>query len=79
MQAAPPVASPALQGVSLVMVAKMLFKPIAISTFPVSVLGAFMDDDGVAPVLVRLGGIDELDAAPAEDAVALLLGALSRA
>lgn len=79
MQASPPVASPAVQGVSLVIFAKMLFKAIAIPTFPVPVLGAFVDNVGGAPVLVKLGGIDELDAAAAEDDIALLLGALSEA
>lgn len=79
MQASPPVASPAVQSVSFVNFAKTLFKVIAIPTFPVPVLGAFVDNVGGAPVLVKLGGIDELGAAAAEDAVALLLGALSEA
>ena len=60
MHAWPPAASPALQGESLVIVAKTPLKPSAISTFALFVLDAFERSSGV-PVFVELAELDELD------------------
>ena len=59
MQAWPPAASPALQGESLVIVAKMPLNPSAIATFPLFVSGAFESASG-APELVEFVEVDEL-------------------